>query len=195
MAVIRRLIKIIVMGVFYLLVLPFGMASKFGYLVLKTTYIFDFFAQAFSLIPGMIGSYARACFYHQTLKKSYLDLDSCFGSFVSKIETTIGRKAAIGVRTTIGLADIGDGTIVANNVTVLSGRRQHNFDNTSESILSGPNSFERIKIGRNCFVGDHTTVMANIEDHSIIGAGSVVVKDIPENVVAVGNPARVIKQR
>lgn len=37
--------------------------------------------------------------------------------------------------------------------------------------------------------------MANIGQRSIIGAGSVVVKDIPEYSVAVGNPARVIKSR
>lgn len=53
----------------------------------------------------------------------------------------------------------------------------------------------RPRIGNNVTVGCHVAIIGDIVvgNNVIIGAGSVVVKDIPDNVVVVGNPARVIK--
>lgn len=52
-----------------------------------------------------------------------------------------------------------------------------------------------IHIGRNCWLGAGVIVMpgVTIGDNSVIGAGSVVTKDIPSDVVAVGNPCRVLR--
>lgn len=52
-----------------------------------------------------------------------------------------------------------------------------------------------IRIGNNVWIGGHTTVLpgVTIGDNTVIGAGSVVTKDIPAGVVAVGNPCRVIR--
>ena len=65
--------------------------------------------------PGFIGTAVRACYYKQTLACSYMDLNMGFGSFVSKIGTKIGRGVFINGRNIIGLADIGDGTVIANS--------------------------------------------------------------------------------
>ena len=52
-----------------------------------------------------------------------------------------------------------------------------------------------IRIGRNCWLGAGVIVMpgVTIGDNVVIGAGSIVTKDIPSNVVAVGNPCRVLR--
>lgn len=52
-----------------------------------------------------------------------------------------------------------------------------------------------IWIGDNCFIGIRTIILPNVRigNGCIIGAGSVVTKDIPDNCVAAGNPARIIK--
>ena len=52
-----------------------------------------------------------------------------------------------------------------------------------------------IHIGKNCWLGAGVIVMpgVTIGDNSVIGAGSVVTKDVPANVVAVGNPCRVLR--
>ena len=52
-----------------------------------------------------------------------------------------------------------------------------------------------IRIGRNCWLGAGVIVVpgVTIGDHTVIGAGSVVTKDIPANAVAVGNPCRVLR--
>ncbi|MNT86371.1 putative acetyltransferase [compost metagenome] len=51
-------------------------------------------------------------------------------------------------------------------------------------------------VGNNVWFGGNVTVLpgVTIGDNSIIGAGSVVTKDIPANVVAVGNPCKVIRK-
>ena len=51
-------------------------------------------------------------------------------------------------------------------------------------------------VGDNVWIGSNATIMpVTIGDNSIIGAGAVVTKDVPENSVVVGNPAKIIKKR
>ncbi len=52
-----------------------------------------------------------------------------------------------------------------------------------------------VHIGKNCWLGAGVIVMpgVTIGDNSVIGAGSIVTKDVPSNVVAVGNPCRVLR--
>ncbi|MCI8273002.1 MAG: sugar O-acetyltransferase [Clostridia bacterium] len=53
-----------------------------------------------------------------------------------------------------------------------------------------------IKVGNNVWIGGNVVVLpgVTIGDNVVIGAGSIVNKDIPSNVVAVGNPCRIIKE-
>ncbi len=53
-----------------------------------------------------------------------------------------------------------------------------------------------VHIGKCCWIGAGAIIMpgVTIGDNSVIGAGSVVTKDIPANVVAVGNPCRVMRE-
>ena len=53
-----------------------------------------------------------------------------------------------------------------------------------------------IKIGKCCWLGAGVVVLpgVTIGDNTVVGAGSVVTKDLPSNVVAVGNPCRVIRE-
>lgn len=53
-----------------------------------------------------------------------------------------------------------------------------------------------VHIGRNCWIGAGVIILPGITigDNTVVGAGSVVVKDLPANVVAVGNPCRVLRE-
>jgi maltose O-acetyltransferase len=52
-----------------------------------------------------------------------------------------------------------------------------------------------ITIGNNVWIGGGAIILPGVTvgENSVIGAGAVVTKDVPANVVAVGNPARVIR--
>ena len=53
-----------------------------------------------------------------------------------------------------------------------------------------------VHIGKNCWLGAGVIVLpgVTIGDNTVIGAGSIVTKDIPANVVAVGNPCKVLRE-
>ncbi len=53
-----------------------------------------------------------------------------------------------------------------------------------------------VHIGKNCWLGAGVIVLPGITigDNTVVGAGSVVTKDLPSNVIAVGNPCRVLRE-
>lgn len=53
-----------------------------------------------------------------------------------------------------------------------------------------------VHIGKNCWIGANALIMPGITigDNVVVGAGSVVTKDLPSNVVAVGNPCKVLRE-
>ena len=57
--------------------------------------------------------------------------------------------------------------------------------------------FRKIVIGRKVWIGANTVILPGVKigDNSVIGAGSVVTKEIPPDSIAVGSPARVIRQK
>ncbi len=87
--------------------------------------------------------------------------------------------------------EIGEGTLFAPNVHIYAAT--HPTD--PEIRKTGLELAYSIKIGKNVWVGGCAIINpgVTIGDNTTIGAGSVVTKDIPANVVAVGNPCKVIK--
>jgi acetyltransferase-like isoleucine patch superfamily enzyme len=110
-------------------------------------------------------------------------------------DIVIGNHTRVGVgNTIIGPVTIGDKVNLAQNV-VVSGLN-HNFENVNRTIAEQGVSTKETKINTDVWIGANTVVLAGvcIGEHVVIGAGSVVTKDIPGYSVAVGNPARIIKQ-
>lgn len=87
---------------------------------------------------------------------------------------------------------VGDYTMIGPNVTIataghpiLPELREKNYQYNIP-----------VHIGKNCWLGAGVVVLpgVTIGDNTVIGAGSIVTKDIPSNVVAVGNPCRVLRE-
>jgi acetyltransferase-like isoleucine patch superfamily enzyme len=77
---------------------------------------------------------------------------------------------------------IGDGSFIAHDAMILA----HDF---SRSI------HKKTYIGKECFIGARAIILpgVSIGDHVIVGAGSVVTKDVQSNCIVAGNPAKIIK--
>lgn len=90
---------------------------------------------------------------------------------------------------------IGDNTLIGGNTKILD----NDFHPTDPELrLKAPNENmqkKSIDIGNNVFIGCNCLILkgTKIGNNTTIGAGSVVSGDIPDNCIAAGNPARVIK--
>ena len=71
-----------------------------------------------------------------------------------------------------------------------------NHATDAEERMHGGCYGKPIHIGKNVWLGGDVKILAGVSigDNTIIGTGSIVTKDIPSNVVAVGNPCKVIKE-
>ena len=103
----------------------------------------------------------------------------------------MGAHVSIGAFCIIGNACVGERTQIASHVGIPGGRHQHRRE--SDGRLVDGEGETRVVIGSHCWIGESAVVMASVGSGSTIGAGSVVVKDIQESVIAAGNPARVIR--
>lgn len=87
---------------------------------------------------------------------------------------------------------IDDGTMIAPNVTIIAASHP-----VSPSLRAeGYGCNKPVHIGKNVWIASNVTVLqgVHIGDNSVIGAGSVVTKDIPSNVIAYGNPIKIHRQ-
>ena len=105
---------------------------------------------------------------------------------------TIGRNVFINMCCKFqdqGGITIGDGCLIGHNVTLATLNHDINPKNR-QAILPAP-----ITIGKNVWIGADVTVLSGVTigDNSIIGAGSVVTKDVPPNCISAGNPCKIIR--
>ena len=87
---------------------------------------------------------------------------------------------------------IGDYTLIGPNVVIASAGHPL----LPELREKGYQYNAPVHIGKNCWLGAGVIIVPGITigDNAVIGAGSVVTKDIPSNVLAVGNPCRVLRE-
>lgn len=136
--------------------------------------------------------------------------------------TKIGKNCLINVNCNFldtDLIDIGDNTLIGPGVHIYAANHpistkeriipedetlnndEYNYidseGNFDEAINYTFNNFsEPVKIGKRCWIGGRTIILPGITigDNTVVGAGSVVTKDLPSNVIAVGSPCKIIKK-
>ena len=130
------------------------------------------------------------------------------GAFFSVVEEHSGRhydaELVIGDRVTIGSdlviaccgrVEIGDDVLTADRVFI--GDTYHEYRDMRRPVRDqGLHDPRPVRIGAGAFLGINCCVLPGVRvgERAYIGAGAVVTADVPANAVAVGNPARVVRQ-
>lgn len=113
----------------------------------------------------------------------------------------VGKDVYVGANVFVdmnhaNLIEIGDHTHITNRTVIFC--HMHDLSNYFEGddYSELPYKYAKVVIGKGCSTGTDTVIMpgVTIGDGAIIGAGSLVTKDIPAWSIAVGRPAKVIRK-
>lgn len=109
----------------------------------------------------------------------------------------IGEECELGLNNhiaAVGELRIGNYVLTASNVYIAD--NLHSYEDINEPIMQQPVRFKRaVSVGDGSWLGENVCIIgASVGRNCVIGANSVVTRDIPDYSVAVGAPARVIKQ-
>lgn len=136
-----------------------------------------------SLLREMFAEIGHSCYIEPPLRSNFGGHHVHFGNMIyANYNLTLVDDTHIFV---------GDNTMFGPNVTLATAG--HPID--PELRGKGLQYNMPIHIGKNCWLGAGVIVLpgVTIGDNTVIGAGSVVTKDIPSGVVALGNPCRVLR--
>ena len=125
------------------------------------------------------------------------DVDKGFGLF-PPFYTDCGKNISLGKRVFInsgccfqdqGGIEIGDDVLIGQQVVIATLNHDLNPEKRGSMIP------KHVKIGNRVWIGAHATILAGVTigDNSVVAAGAVVTKDVPENSVVAGVPAKVIR--
>jgi UDP-2-acetamido-3-amino-2,3-dideoxy-glucuronate N-acetyltransferase len=127
-----------------------------------------------------------------------IDDDSRVGAFVEiQGGASIGKNCKISSHTFIceGV-HIADNVFVGHNVTFINDLfpRATNADGTVQNTADW--KLVETKVQKGASIGSSVTILCGVTigENAIIGAGSVVLKDVPANTIVAGNPARIIRK-
>ena len=121
----------------------------------------------------------------------------CVGGEAAPASLSIGTGCVFGYNnhvTAVGSVRIGDHVLTANNVYISD--NVHDYRDISRPVMQQPVIVKgKVEIGDGCWLGENAVILgASVGKNCVIGANAVVTHDIPDFSVAVGIPARVIRQ-
>ena len=170
-----------------------GMAAAEGRLGLDREAIFNFWTHVFALAPGLPGMYLRRAFYRLTLDDCAIDFFVGFGTIFTHRRARVEPGVYIGPYGLIGGATLRRGCLIGSRVSIVSGRNLHELQPDGTWGPSRIETLQPLEIGEHCWIGEASTVLANVGRGALVGAGSVVAAAVPAGVMVAGNPARFIR--
>lgn len=191
----KSIVKACLRDISFILMLPLILAYKLQCLLTGGKDGFSGWSQLIALIPGTTGVYLRHAFYRHAMPDCGRDACISFGTVFSHSGVTVGRTTYIGNYCSIGDIQIGDDVLIASHVSIMNGCNQHGIDRLDVPVREQTGTYPPVSIGEDTWIGEQATVTASVGKHCVIGAGSLVLTPIPDYAVAVGVPAKVVKDR
>lgn len=179
----------------FVTMLPLILVYRLQCLVTKNKDSFSGWSQLIALIPGTTGVYLRHAFYRSAMENCGRDACISFGTIFSHSGATVGKTAYIGNYCSIGDIQIGDDVLIASHVSIMNGCQQHGLDRLDVPVREQIGTYPPVSIGEDTWIGERATVAASVGKHCVIGAGALVLTPIPDYSVAVGVPAKIVKDR
>jgi acetyltransferase-like isoleucine patch superfamily enzyme len=191
---IRQGIKACLILICCVLVAPLVLLCYAHALLVPRFYFFNY-GTLLALIPTEIGPHLRGAFYGLTLLRCRGWPRIGFGSYFAYRDVEIGRGFDCGSYCVIGKCRVGDNVMLASRASIISGLYHYDADKDGRPRSEqGQGARQHVAIGSNVWIGEGAVVAASVGENSVIGAGAVVVNPIPADVVALGNPARAVRQ-
>lgn len=186
-------------------------------------YPYELFLWILQKLPGILGIKLRKLVYSKMLKGCGVNIHITENVFINKFQSiTIGNDFSIN-RYSMLLAGINDGELfignncyigcfciisshrgtvrIGNNVMLANGvllePANHRFDDLTKPMRLQGHNVGRIIIEDDVWIGDNCVILKDVKigRGSVIGAGSVVTKDVEPYSVVGGVPAKLIKKR
>lgn len=151
--------------------------------------------QALALVPGLIGQYLRRAFLTRVLAACDRTVTVEFGAIFSRVGARLDANVYVGPRCHLGLVHLERDVLIAAGVHVPSGPSTHGIDDLTLPIREQPGTPRIVRIGAGAWIGSAAVVMADVGAHTVVGAGSVVTRPLPDFVLAAGVPARILRAR
>ena len=191
----REQLKLVAHGLAWVVVTPSVWSCAVRSMVLGRDRALEGSAQAWALVPGVLGQYLRRAFLSRTLLYCSRTATIEFGTLFSSAKASIGERAYVGPRCHLGWAVIEDDALLAAGVHVPSGARTHGIDDLAIPIRDQDTTKVPVRIGRGSWIGSAAIVMADVGRDAVVAAGAVVTRPLPEGTIAGGVPARVLRHR
>jgi acetyltransferase-like isoleucine patch superfamily enzyme len=191
----RELVKMLLRGLATVVVLPALVSFWLRSLVIGKDRALEGSTQALALVPGILGQYLRRAFLARAIAHCHHTATIAFGTIFSKAGARIDANAYVGPRCHLGLVHVGRDALLAAGVHVTSGAQSHGSADPDTPMRDQPGTLTLVRIGAGAWVGSAAVVMADVGPNTIVGAGAVVTKPLPEAVVAAGVPARALRSR
>jgi virginiamycin A acetyltransferase len=191
----REQLKSVARAAAKLAVLPNIVSFRLWALAVGRDRAFESAAQTLSRVPGLRGQYLRRAFLAHAIEHCDPTAAICYGTLFSKIGAIIDANVYVGPGCHLGLVHLERNVLLADSVHVPSGGHTHGTENPDIPIREQPGRDTLVRIGAGTWVGSAAVILADVGSNCIIGAGSVVTRPIPNDVVAAGVPARVIRIR
>src|SRR4051794_35321948 len=191
----RAAAKWLARGLANVVAIPFLLVHALKVPVLSKDRALEGSTQLLALLPGLCGQYVRRAFLAWTIAECHPSATISFGTILSKTATRIGANAYVGPFCSLGSVTIERDALIATGAHILSGGRMHGTADPSRPIREQSGEFVHVTLDAGCWIGAGAVVMADVGRDSIVGAGAVVTRAIPDKVVAAGVPARVVRSR